>query len=135
MAFLLEKAEATARAIEINAFEDGEPLSDEASRAWINRLHMIAGVLTRASKTQRRQPLCTDTQIEQGDTDDLHFFIENDKVGDPSWLAGLEADLASYDKDGRPYRITVYLPQEQYDSEPDDQGPTAAERNPSMLRV
>jgi hypothetical protein len=56
MAFLLDQAEATARAIEINAFEDGEPLSDEASRAWINRLDMIAGVLTRASKTQRRQP-------------------------------------------------------------------------------
>jgi hypothetical protein len=78
--------------------------------------------------------LCTDTQIEQGDTDDLHFFIENDKVGDPSWPADLEADLASYDQDGRPYRITVYLPQEQDDSEPDDQGPSAAERKPGMLR-
>jgi hypothetical protein len=56
MAFLLDKAEETARAIENNATEDGEPLSDEASRDWINRLDMIAGVLTRASKTQRRQP-------------------------------------------------------------------------------
>jgi hypothetical protein len=56
MAFLLDQAEATARAIEINACEEEEPLSDEASRAWINRLDMIAGVLTRASKTQRRQP-------------------------------------------------------------------------------
>ncbi len=81
-----------------------------------------------------RHPLCTDTQIEQGDTDDLHFFIQNDKVGDPSWPADLETDLASYDQDGRPYRITVYTPQERNDSEPDDQGPTAAERNPSMLR-
>lgn len=53
MAFLLDQAEATARAIENNAFEDGEPLSDEVSRAWINRLHLITGVLTRASKTQR----------------------------------------------------------------------------------
>jgi hypothetical protein len=95
----------------------------------------VTTALADALTTIGRHPLCTDTQIEQGDTDDLHFFIENDKVGDPSWPAGLEADLASYDKDGRPYRITVYLPQEQYDSEPDDQGPTAAERNPSMLRV
>jgi len=78
-------------------------------------------------------PFCTETKIEQGDTDSLHFFIENDKVGDPSWFSDLEADLASYDQDGRPYRITVYLPQEQDDSEP-DQGPTAADRNPSMLR-
>jgi hypothetical protein len=87
-----------------------------------------------ALTTIGRHPLCTDRQIEQGDTDDLHFFIENDKVGDPSWPADLEADLASYDQDGRPYRITVYLPQEQDDSEPDDQGPSAAERNPGMLR-
>jgi hypothetical protein len=56
MAFLLDQAEATARAIEINAIEDGKPLDDESARAWINRLDMIAGVLTRASKTQRRQP-------------------------------------------------------------------------------
>jgi len=56
MAFLLDQAEATARAIENNAFEDVEPLSDEAYRAWVNRLDMIVGVLTRASKTQRRQP-------------------------------------------------------------------------------
>jgi hypothetical protein len=78
-------------------------------------------------------PFCSETKIEQGDTDSLHFFIENDKVGDPSWPDDLETDLASYDQDGRPYRVTVYLPQEQDDSEPDDQGPTAAERNPSML--
>lgn len=56
MAFLLDQTEATARAIEINATEDGEPLSDEVSRAWINRLNVIAGVITRASKTQRCQP-------------------------------------------------------------------------------
>jgi hypothetical protein len=56
MAFLLDQAEATARAIENNACEDGKPLSDETSRAWINRLHMIAGVIARASKTQQRQP-------------------------------------------------------------------------------
>jgi hypothetical protein len=56
MAFLLDQAEAKARAIEDNAFEDGEPLSDEVSRDWINRLHMIAGVITRASKPQQRQP-------------------------------------------------------------------------------
>jgi hypothetical protein len=56
MAHLLDQAEATARAIENNATEDGAPLDDESARAWINRLHMIAGVITRASKTQRRQP-------------------------------------------------------------------------------
>jgi hypothetical protein len=78
-------------------------------------------------------PLCHIKKIEQGESD-LHFFIENDKFGDPSWPADLETDLASYDQDGLPYRITVYLPQEQDDSEPDDKGPTAAERNPSMLR-
>jgi hypothetical protein len=55
MAHLLDQAEATARAIESNACEDGEPLDDTAARAWINHLYMIAGVLTRASKTQRRQ--------------------------------------------------------------------------------
>jgi hypothetical protein len=55
MAFLLDQAEATARAIENNACEDGEPLDDVVSSAWIIRLDMIAGVLTRASKTQRRQ--------------------------------------------------------------------------------
>ena len=93
----------------------------------------VTQALDDALITINRHPLCTDTQIEQGDTDDLHFFIENDKVGDPSWPADLETDLASYDQDGRHYRITVYLPQEQDDSEPDDQGPTAAERNPSML--
>jgi hypothetical protein len=56
MAFLLDQAEATARAIENNACEDGAPLDDAVARDWINRLDMIAGVLTRASKTQRRQP-------------------------------------------------------------------------------
>jgi hypothetical protein len=56
MAFLLDQAEATARAIENNACEDREPLDDEVFRDWVNRLDMIAGVLTRASKTQRRQP-------------------------------------------------------------------------------
>jgi hypothetical protein len=56
MAFLLDQTEATARAIEINACEDGEPLDDAAARTWINRLDMITGLITRASKTQRRQP-------------------------------------------------------------------------------
>jgi hypothetical protein len=56
MAHLLDQAEATARAIENNACEDGAPLDDAVARDWINRLDMIAGVLTRASKTQRRQP-------------------------------------------------------------------------------
>jgi hypothetical protein len=55
MAFLLDQAEVTARAVENNACEDGEPLSDESARDWINRLGMISDVLTRASKTQRRQ--------------------------------------------------------------------------------
>ena len=78
-------------------------------------------------------PLCTDTQIEQGDTNDLVFFIQNDETGDPSWPAGLEADLASYDQAGH-YRITIILPQVQECGEPDDQGPSAAERNLGMLR-
>ena len=56
MAFLLDQAEATACAIEDNACEDGEPLDDESARAWINRLDLIAGVITRASKAQRCQP-------------------------------------------------------------------------------
>jgi hypothetical protein len=94
----------------------------------------VTQTLADALTTIGSHPLCTDTQIEQGDTDSLHFFIENDKVGDPSWRADLEADLASYDKDGRPYRVTVYLPQQRDDGEPDDQGPTAAERNSGMLR-
>jgi hypothetical protein len=54
MAHLLDQAEATARAIEDNAAEDGAPLDDAVARAWVNQLDMIAGVLTRASKTQRR---------------------------------------------------------------------------------
>ncbi len=78
-------------------------------------------------------PLCTEMKTEQGDTS-LHFFIENDETGDPTWPADLAADLAFYDQFG-PYRITVYLPQPLILCEPDDQGPTAAERNPSMLRV
>ena len=89
--------------------------------------------LADALLTIGNHPLCTDMQIEQGDTDDLAFFIQNDETGDPSWPADLEADLASYDQAG-PYRITVYLPQDQGCWEPDDQGPSAAERNPSMLR-
>jgi hypothetical protein len=93
----------------------------------------VTQVLADALATISKHPLCTETKTEQGNTDSLHFFIENDKVGDPSWPDDLETDLASYDQDGRPYRITVYLPQQQDDSEPDDQGPTAAERNPSML--
>jgi hypothetical protein len=56
MAFLLDQAEATARAIENNACEDGEPIDDALARLWSNQLDMIAGVLTRASKAQRRQP-------------------------------------------------------------------------------
>jgi hypothetical protein len=88
--------------------------------------------LADALLTIGNHPLCADTQVEQGDTADLRFFVENDKTGDPSWPADLEADLASYDQAG-PYRITIYLPQEQDCWEPDDQGPTAAERNPSML--
>jgi hypothetical protein len=56
MAYLLDQAETIARAIENNACEDGEPLDDAVARTWVNRLDMIAGVLTRASKTQRRQP-------------------------------------------------------------------------------
>ena len=78
-------------------------------------------------------PLCTDTQIEQGDTNDIAFFIQNDETGDPSWPADLEADLASYDQAG-PYRITIILPQVQECGDLDDWGPTAAERDPSMLR-
>jgi hypothetical protein len=94
----------------------------------------VTQALADALLTIGSHPLCTDTQIEQGDTGSLHFFIENDKVGDPSWPDDLETDLASYDQDGRPYRVTVYLPQQRDDGEPDDQGFTAAERNPSMLR-
>jgi hypothetical protein len=78
-------------------------------------------------------PLCTDTKVEQGDRPYLWFFIENDNTGDPSWVDDLSKDLASYDQDG-PYRITIYLPQAQECGEPDDYGPTSAERNPSMLR-
>ena len=94
----------------------------------------VTQALADALTTIGSHPLCTDTQIEQGDTNDIAFFIQNDETGDPTWPADLEADLASYDRAG-PYRITIYLPQVQEDdSEPDDQGPTAAERNPSMLR-
>lgn len=57
MAFLLDQAEATARAIEGNACEDGEPLDDAVARAWINRLDMILGVLRRASQVQHRPKL------------------------------------------------------------------------------
>ena len=96
--------------------------------------HPVTQALADALTTIGKHPLCTDTQIEQGDTHGLHFFIENDKTGDPAWPADLGDELASYDQFG-PYRITVYLPQSDDGNEPDDQGPTAAERNPSMLRV
>ena len=105
----------------------GEPGSHHRQESTVT--NALADALTTIGK----HPLCTETKTEQGDTADLRFFIENDKVGDPSWPADLEADLASYDQYRRPYRITVYLPQQRDDGEPDDQGPTAAERNPSML--
>ena len=54
MAFLLDQAEATARAIENNACEDSQSLDDAVARTWIIQLDMISGVLNRASKTQRR---------------------------------------------------------------------------------
>jgi hypothetical protein len=54
MAHLLDQTEATARAIEDNACEDGEPIDDAVARLWINHLDMISGVLNRASKAQRR---------------------------------------------------------------------------------
>ena len=54
MAFLLDQAEATARAIENNACEDGEPIDDAVARLWINHLDMISELLNRASKAQRR---------------------------------------------------------------------------------
>lgn len=94
----------------------------------------VTNALADALTTIGKHPLCIETKTEQGDTKDLAFFIQNDETGDPSWPADLEADLASYDQAG-PYRVTIILPQEQGDSEPDDQGPTAAERNPSMLRA
>lgn len=90
--------------------------------------------LADALTTIGSHPLCTDTKVEQGDRPYLWFFIENDNTGDPSWVDDLSKDLASYDQDGCPYRITIYLPQVQECGEPDDQGPTAAERNPGMLR-
>ena len=95
--------------------------------------HLMTQALSDALLTIGNHPLCIDTQIEQGDTNDLAFFIQNDETGDPSWPTGLEADLASYDQ-AEPYRITIILPQDQGCWEPDDQGPSAAERNPSMLR-
>ena len=88
--------------------------------------------LADALTTIGKHPLCIETKTEQGDTKDLAFFIQNDETGDPSWPADLEADLASYDQAG-PYRITIILPQDQDCIEHDDQGPTAGERNPSML--
>jgi hypothetical protein len=54
MAYLLDQAEATARSIEINACEDGDPLDDAVARVWINHLDVISSVLSRASKAQRR---------------------------------------------------------------------------------
>ena len=89
--------------------------------------------LADALTTIGSHPLCTDTKVEQGDRPYLWFFIENDNTGDPSWVDDLSKDLASYDQDG-PCRITIYLPQAQECGEPDDWGPSAAERNPSMLR-
>lgn len=80
-------------------------------------------------------PLCSDTQIEHGDTDALAFFIQNDETGDPAWPSDLEETLASYDQTRAPYRLTVILPQaiETWDDEPGWETPSAAERNPRML--
>ena len=93
----------------------------------------MAQALANALDIIEAHPLCTDTKVEQGDRSYLYFFIENDKTGDPSFVEDLSKDLDSYDQDG-PYRITIYLPQQEDDSEPDDWGPSPAERNPSMLR-
>lgn len=93
----------------------------------------MAQALDEALDIIAAHPLCSDTKVEQGDLRYLYCFIENDNTGDPSYLEGLDADLTSYDQDG-PYRVTIYLPQQEDDSEPDDWGPSAAERNPDMLR-
>jgi hypothetical protein len=93
----------------------------------------VTNALADALTAIGKHPLCIETKTEQGDTADLAFFIQNDETGDPTWPAGLEADLASYDQAG-PYRITIYLPQGQDCWELYDQGPTAAERNAGMLR-
>ena len=54
MGFLLDQAEATARAVENNTYEDGKPLDDAVARGWIIRLGVISDVLGRASQSQRR---------------------------------------------------------------------------------
>ena len=80
-------------------------------------------------------PLCSAVEVEQGDTDGLRFFLDNGKTGDPAWPEDLEAELASYDQGGTPYRLTVILPQatETWDDEPGWETPSAAERNSRML--
>ena len=54
MDYLLDQAEATARAIESNAGDEGVPLDHAVAKFWITQLDMIAGVIGRASQAQRR---------------------------------------------------------------------------------
>jgi hypothetical protein len=49
---LLADAEATARAIEDNTHEDGQPVDPLAALNWWNRLDRIAAAITNASATK-----------------------------------------------------------------------------------
>jgi len=94
----------------------------------------VIKALADALLTIGSHPLCSAVELEQGDTDDLQFFLDNGKTGDPAWPADLDAELASYDQGGTPYRLTVILPQaaETWDDEPGWETPSAAERNPML---
>jgi hypothetical protein len=66
---LLADAEATARAIEDNTHEDGQPVDPLAARNWWVRLDRIAAAITNASATNRRPsylpayPSCTGKEL------------------------------------------------------------------------
>jgi hypothetical protein len=89
--------------------------------------------LAEALLTIGNYPLCS-VEVEQSDDSWLSFFLENDQTGEIASESDLEASLALYDQAGAPYRLTVLLPVDEEDCEPEGwQSPTIDERNALAL--
>ena len=81
------------------------------------------------------RPLCSTVTVEQGDDDELAFYIQNGQNDDWASETGLTEMLAFFDQDSIPYSVTVYLAQPADDDlEPEGwQSPTIDDRNALAL--
>lgn len=79
--------------------------------------------------------LCTTVTVEQGDDDELAFYIQNAQNDDWAGESNLKEMLALFDQDGISYSLTVYLAQPADDDrEPEGwQSPTINDRNALAL--